>query len=207
MIPTRARQICWLIAAGLCTGASSLAAQDPDTTTSVAAPVLRRASWFTDQRVFQVGDIITVIVDEQVVASERSIKNARSDRNLNSDVGIQDGGFLALPTSALGFSSSQDQNSRISSEANRRGDLNAVLSVRVVGFEPNGLLRVAGERSVKIDGREQKVTLAGVVRSDDISPSNIVLSSRIAGATITYDGKTIAPSKGILGKILSIFWP
>ncbi len=202
MIQAKTRQICALIAAGICTVTGSLAAQDSDTT-MIAAPVLRRASWFTDERVFQVGDIVTVIVDERVVASERSTKNARSNRS--QDLGIDDGGFLGLPFSALGFSA--DGNSRNSSEANRRGDLNAILSVRVVGFEPNGLLRVEGERSVKVDGREQKVTLAGVVRSDDISPSNVVLSSRIAGATITYNGKTIAPSKGILGKILSIFWP
>lgn len=192
-----------LIAAGTLGAIRSVAAQAADTGVSVTPPALRRASWFTDQRVFLVGDIITVIVDERMEASERSSKNARASRN--QDLGIDDSGFLGLPFSALGFSA--DGTSRSLGEANRRSNLSAILSVRVVGFEPNGLLRVRGERMLKIDGREQKLTIEGVIRSDDVAPSNFVSSSRVADATVTYDGKNIGPSKGILGKILSIIWP
>jgi flagellar L-ring protein FlgH len=196
-----------LIASGMLGAIRSVAAQTADTSVSVAPPILRRASWLTDQRVFRLGDIITVVIDERMEASERSSKNARSSRSQANDLGIDDGGFLALPFSALGFASAADGTSRDLGEANRRGNLSAILSVRVVGFEPNGLLRVRGERMLKIDGREQKLTIEGVIRSDDVAPSNFVSSSRVADATVTYDGKNIGPSKGILGKILSIIWP
>lgn len=196
-----------LIAAGMFGATRSVAAQTADASVSVTPPALRRASWLTDQRVFRVGDIITVIVDERMEASERSSKNARSSRSQANDLGIDDGGFLALPFSALGFASAADATSRNLGEANRRSNLSAILSVRVVGFEPNGLLRVRGERMLKIDGREQKLTVEGVIRSDDVAPSNLVSSARVANATVTYDGKNIGPSKGILGKILSIIWP
>lgn len=196
-----------LIAAGTLGATRSAAAQTADTSVSVTPPILRRASWFTDQRVFRLGDIITVIIDERMEASERSSKNARSSRSQSNDLGIDDGGFLPLPFSALGFTSAADGTSRSLGEANRRGDLSAIISVRVVGFEPNGLLRVRGERMLMIDGRKQELTIEGVIRSDDVAPSNFVSSSRVADATVTYDGKNIGPSKGILGKILSIIWP
>ena len=196
-----------LVVAAIFSAPRSMAAQTADTTVSATPPVLRRASWFTDERVFRAGDIITIVVDERMEASERASKNARSSRSQANDLGIDDGGFLALPFSALGFASAADGTSRDIGEADRRGNLEGLLSVRIVGFEPNGLLRIRGERVIKLDGRAQTMSIEGVVRSDDVGPSNFVRSSRVADATISYDGKTIGPSKGILGKILSIIWP
>ena len=46
-----------------------------------------------------------------------------------------------------------------------------------------------------------------LVRAEDVSSANMVPSSRIADAVISYKGKKIAPRSGILGKILSILWP
>ena len=196
-----------LVVAAIFSAPRSMAAQTADATVSATPPVLRRASWFTDERVFRAGDIITIVVDERMEASERASKNARSSRSQANDLGIDDGGFLALPFSALGFASAADGTSRDIGEADRRGNLEGLLSVRIVGFEPNGLLRIRGERVIKLDGRAQTMSIEGVVRSDDVGPSNFVRSSRVADATISYDGKTIGPSKGILGKILSIIWP
>ena len=79
--------------------------------------------------------------------------------------------------------------------------------MRVIGFEGANLLRIRGTRVVEVDGRKQEVSLEGLVRSEDVSPSNIVQSSRVADAVIAYDGKNIGPSRGIIGSILSILWP
>ena len=49
--------------------------------------------------------------------------------------------------------------------------------------------------------------LRGIVRPEDVSAANLVSSTRIADAVITYKGKKIGPRAGILGKILSILWP
>ena len=46
-----------------------------------------------------------------------------------------------------------------------------------------------------------------MIRTEDVTCSNTVLSSRIAEAVITYKGKKIGPRTGILGKILAILWP
>jgi flagellar basal body L-ring protein FlgH len=49
--------------------------------------------------------------------------------------------------------------------------------------------------------------LTGLVRPQDVSPQNVVLSSRIAGASISYNGNTMAAKRGLLGRILAIIWP
>jgi flagellar L-ring protein precursor FlgH len=77
----------------------------------------------------------------------------------------------------------------------------------VVQIEPNGVAHIEGEKVVTVDGRDQEVKLAGFVRPEDVSSTNLVLSSRIVGATISYDGDNVGPKRGILGKILGIFWP
>ena len=58
-----------------------------------------------------------------------------------------------------------------------------------------------------MDGRRQQMTLRGFVRPEDVSPQNVVLSSRIADAAISYRGNGIGPRRGILGGIAAFFWP
>lgn len=191
---------------GLVLGSHHVVAQTEEAA-STPPPVLRRASWLTDERTFRTGDIITIVVDERVAARERTSKTATASRNQRNQFGIQEDGSLGISPSSLGFNTGIDSESRDIGEANRQGDLAAVLSVRVIGFEPGGILRVRGERFVKVDGREQTVTIEGLVRTEDVSSSNIVLSSRVADASISYDGKNIAPRRGIIASLLSIFWP
>jgi flagellar L-ring protein precursor FlgH len=123
------------------------------------------------------------------------------------DLGLQHNSSMGIPQGSASFATGAAHKSRNDGTANREGGLTAVLSVRVIGFEGASLLRVRGSRVVEVDGRKQEVSLEGLVRSEDVSPSNIVQSSRVADAVISYDGKNIGPSRGIIGSILSIFWP
>jgi flagellar L-ring protein precursor FlgH len=54
---------------------------------------------------------------------------------------------------------------------------------------PNGDLLVGGEQLLAINDEQQKVVLQGRVRPQDISDGNVVLSTRLADASITYQGE------------------
>ena len=54
---------------------------------------------------------------------------------------------------------------------------------------PNGDLRIAGEQFLLVNEEQQKVTLDGRVRPQDVSDGNVVLSTRLADARITYLGE------------------
>ena len=166
-----------------------------------------RASWLSDRLPIQVGDILTIVVDEQAAANEQVSKVATSDRDQSASASASITTSPITGSGSAGFGTGLGANSRDIGEAGRSGGLEAVLSVRVMEIEPNGVLRIEGTKVVAVDGREQEVKLQGFVRSEDVLSTNLVLSTRVAEATISYDGKNIGPKKGIIGKILGIFWP
>ncbi len=180
----------------------------PGAAIAVAAPALnpQRASWLSDHRPLRVGDILTIVVDEQTAAREQVTTDAAANRamhpklNIGVDVGSKLGPAKELSTGIE--SSSHDQ-----SNAQRSGNLTAVIAVKVAALDALGNARIEGAKVVTVDGRNQEVKLAGTVRPEDVSPDYLVSSSRIADATISYKGKKIGPRMGILGKILSILWP
>jgi flagellar L-ring protein precursor FlgH len=63
------------------------------------------------------------------------------------------------------------------------------LGVTVREVLANGDLRVSGEQMLAVNGEQQRVTLEGRVRPSDVSDGNVVLSTRLADARITYVGE------------------
>ncbi len=165
-----------------------------------------RAGWLSDRLPLRIGDLLTIIVDESAAASERVSTTATADRaqraKLNAGVDA-----LARLGPLKDFGTGMENSSRDVGESGRRGDLSAVLTVRVTDVDGGGVATIQGAKNVTVDGRAQLVEIKGLVRAEDVSSANTVPSSRIADAVITYKGKKIAPRSGILGKILSILWP
>ncbi len=171
-----------------------------------AASSQPRAGWFSDRFPLRAGALLTIVVDEATAASERVSTRATADRGQRAQIGVG-----LDPANRLGpakdFRTGLESSSSDVGESGRRGQLTAVLTVRVLEIDANGVATIEGTKNVVVDGRTQQVKLRGLVRAEDVSSRNLVSSSRIADAVITYDGKKIGPRSGILGKILSILWP
>ncbi len=165
-----------------------------------------RASWYSDRLPLRVGDIVTIVVDEQTSASERVTTTATTSRLLHSQLGLNVDSALRIGPSKE-FKTGLDNSSNDDGSANRQGNLTSVLSARIVSIEASGVAKIEASKSVTVDGRLQEVKISGLIRPEDVSPSNAVSSNRIAEAVISYKGKKIGPRSGILGKILSILWP
>jgi flagellar L-ring protein precursor FlgH len=184
------------------------ATQAPPSAPSAVASAqpANRAGWFSDKRPLRVGDIVTIVVDETVSASERQSQTGSAKRSQSMGLNVNVSPTLKIGP-AKGFESGVNNDSRNTGDAGRTGDLTTTISVRVVSIEPSGIAKLKGEKTVSVDGRNQVIQLEGVVRPEDVTSENTVASSRIAESVISYKGKKIGPSKGILGSILSIFWP
>lgn len=211
--------VSWIAALFALGTASSLAAQNPPaaptttaatpapaTTAVAAAPGASRAGWFSDKRPLRVGDIVTIIVDEAVNSRERNTDNATKRRNQEMGLNLNVGEAVKIGPQK-GFQSGVGNTSQETGVADRSGGLSAVISVRVISMEPTGIAKVKGVKTVGVDGRNQVIDVEGVIRPEDVMADNTVYSSRIAESVISYKGKRIGPSKGIIGGILSIFWP
>jgi flagellar L-ring protein precursor FlgH len=193
------------------------AAQDStatDTTAAAAAPAapavrplsLQRASWLYDRQPLRIGDILTIVVDEQTRTRERTSLVAGESRRSGLGLNVGAASDVRLgPAKSLASSIAHDQ--RDVGEQGRDGDVAGTITVRVTELDALGNARVEGTKVLTVDGRKQEIEMAGTIRPDDVSAINTVTSSRVADAEITFKGKKIGAKRGILGNILSILWP
>ena len=122
--------------------------------------------WLADGRRFQVGDIITVVVDEYTSASADRATSALEDRRTDAGLGLRANTTVVDGTvgSFLGNESMQRGRDY------RQDRLNSEVSVRVTEVENGGGLRIEGTKILVIDEHEQEVTVRGVIRPQDITP-------------------------------------
>lgn len=207
----------WMLVLALIAFAGAAFAQNAATpaapdSTAVATParpsLAARTSWLGDRAPLRVGDLVTIVVDERTASRERVSQVADGQRSQKTalDANI-DSGSGAPTAYDVGINTGLGQKSRDVGEAQRLGDLTAVLTARVTAVEPSGIATIEGTKKVTVDGRLSEVSLKGLIRGEDVSHSNTVLSTRVAGAEILYRGKKISPRSSFVGKLLGTVWP
>ncbi|MEO8622105.1 MAG: flagellar basal body L-ring protein FlgH [bacterium] len=177
-------------------------AQPAATDTTTQRPT--RHSWTSDRREFAVGDILTVLVDESTLASASKGQSASDAQS--RDLGLS--APSALPVD-LSLGTNKGSSSRQSGQATRDLRFRGEMTVRVTKIEANGVLEVKGLRTVDVDKNKQQLSLTGFVRPQDVSPINTVASARIADAQVLYtlSGDLGGTRGGIIGRLVSVFWP
>jgi flagellar L-ring protein precursor FlgH len=200
-----------LLLAALAAVAGAQGAAAPDSTAlpdSAVAPPAKppRASWLSDRLPLRVGDLVTILVNEQTTANEHVSQIATGNRSQRADLNAGIGTDSRIGPNKS-FGAGMNNNSRDVGDAGRNADFTAVLTVRIVEIAPNGVAKISGGKKVTVDGRAQDVTLTGVIRAADVDARNQVRSDRIADAVLTYKGKKIAPKTGMLGSLLGMLWP
>jgi flagellar L-ring protein FlgH len=135
-----------------------------------------------DNKAFRVGDLVTVQVFENSSASTSADTGTRRKGGI---VGELSHGGKSVAQTTIGVGGDFDGGGR----TQRANKLLVTLSVTVKEVLANGDLRLHGEQVLTVNQEPQKVTLEGRVRSIDISDSNVVLSTRLSDAKITYVGE------------------
>ncbi|WP_374668337.1 flagellar basal body L-ring protein FlgH [Ramlibacter sp.] len=153
---------------------------------AAAAESLYRENSFrpltADSKAFRPGDVLTVQVFESATASTSADTDTRRRHGLSAD--LSHAGRTAAQTS-LGVGGEFAGGGR----TQRASRLLATLTVTVREVLPNGDLQVSGEQTLLVNQEPQKVTVDGRVRPHDISDANVVLSTRLADARISYVGE------------------
>jgi len=138
----------------------------------------------SDSRAFRPGDVVTVMLNETTQASKSADTQFGKDSSVSVSPSVLAGKTVKTDI-ALG--GSRDFSGKASSS--QQNTLQGAITVIVHEVLPNGLLRVAGEKSLYLNQGEEFVRLAGYVRADDIDTDNRVSSQRIANARIAYSGQ------------------
>lgn len=134
-----------------------------------------------DNKAFRVGDMLTIQVFENSSATSSADTGTRRRNGIAADLSHRSGNVAQV---GLSVSGDFDGGGR----TQRTNRVLATLTVSVKEVLPNGELWVGGEQMLTVNQELQKVTLQGRVRPVDISDGNIVLSTRLADAKISYVG-------------------
>src|SRR3546814_1679253 len=73
-------------------------------------------------------------------------------------------------------------------QATQSNTLSGEISVTIAEVYPNGTMLVRGEKLVTLNRGDEYIRIAGIVRPEDITADNRILSTRVADARITYSG-------------------
>lgn len=167
---------------------------------------------FEDPRAHNIGDLLTILLEEKTDASKKSSTSTSKDSSYS----------MATPTilgAPLLVNGKNMFNNAFSSTGGFEGDgtttqsnsLKASITVTVVDVLANGNLMIRGEKVMTINQGDEFIRVSGIVRPVDISPENTISSAKIANAEIIVGGNgTVADAgkQGWLGRFFtSEWWP
>ncbi len=179
-------------------------------------------TWFEDKKARRVGDLITIVFNEQTDASKTASTSASKDSFTSmanptifgSSLQFNVPGVVPLQTNiGNNLQTSIDTSADFagSGSSSQSNSLSGSVTVTVSEVLGNGNLRVRGEKRVRLNQGTELVQVSGIVRPQDIRTDNSVLSSQIADAHINYKGQGIIAdvnTNGWFGRIfMSKYWP
>ncbi|WP_093793176.1 flagellar basal body L-ring protein FlgH [Sporomusa acidovorans] len=157
------------------------------------------ANLFFDHRAHGVGDVITIVINESTSANRTG--NAANSKSASANLGAGTGLFTFInPVSGSASDSFKSQGS-----ISNTNKVTGRVTVKVTEVKPNGLLFVTGTQTIKQNADEQKITITGLVRPEDVTVDNTVLSSNVADAQLKIEGKGPLASKQRQGILTQIF--
>jgi flagellar L-ring protein precursor FlgH len=153
-------------------------------------------SFFIDQRASQVGDILTVNID--IDDSAKTSNATASARTAGVSAGVPHFfGLESIPGKVLpsGYDPSNmvDTTSKSSNagsgSVDRAEKISLTIAAVVTAVLPNGNLVIQGTQEVLTNAEVRQLTIAGIVRPEDISSSNTIKHTQIAEARLSYGGR------------------
>lgn len=150
----------------------------------------RMASLSTDYKAATTGDLITIVVVQDVTTSNSGAIS--TDRSFKTSSGVD-----SLPgriktggvTNLLGLHSADTLSSK--GQATSASRVTTTLAGRVVAVLSSGNLVIEAERSIVMNHERQNILLRGVVRRGDIGPNNTVASNTIGNLELEIKGKGV----------------
>lgn len=141
---------------------------------------------FEDRRPRVVGDILTIVLDEEVSASKNARTNADRNGSASLELDTLPDALETLAEYGFDISGASDFDGGGGSQANN--SFTGTITVSVLEVMNNGNLRVRGEKQIAINQGTEFIRFSGVVNPRTITAQNSVPSTQVADARIEYVG-------------------
>lgn len=153
-------------------------------------------AFFHDPRASHVGDILTVniAINDAAKVQNETVANRKTSNTLGIPnlLGFESTLGRLLPK-AFNPSSAISTNGSTGSDGlgsvNRSEAINLTIAAVVTQVLANGNLVIQGKQEVQINQELRELTIAGIVRPEDITSSNTIQHTQIAEARVSYGGK------------------
>ena len=153
-------------------------------------------AFFADQRAARVGDILTVLIEIDDSAKTNNTTSAGRTSTMNAGVphllGLESSLGKILPGGydpANALSTNSKTTSTGAGSVDRSEKISLTIAAVVTAVLPNGNLVIQGTQEVRTNAEVRQLTVAGIVRPEDISSANTIKHSQIAEARISYGGR------------------
>ena len=161
---------------------------------------MQGTSLFADKKDLQVGDIIQIVISEDLTSKSNNKRELTSTRDNSLGGGL----LAATGTNTLGgavgsaankFNSNLGVNFETNSSASDKGKVKTELdetfattiSAIIEETYQNGNYYIKGRKEMLIEGQRQEIIVSGVIRPYDITSDNSINSSQIADLKLLYD--------------------
>jgi len=167
-------------------------------------------AWFGRGRNYQVGDIITVLLNEstQAARSQNSEVNRDAKNSLPTGMNTTVGNISPFLRGIDLTNNTMDSKSK--GQADQAASLVGSVAVTVVEILANGNLLVKGEKKLGLSEGTEVIQVSGIIRPEDVGPNSTVQSKRLANAQIAYRGTgdlANAAKAGWGTSLMHKFWP
>ena len=166
-------------------------AAEVKTAGSIWSPEGRLVRLGTDAKAARLHDVVSIVVTESLAAStDGQVKNSRASNTTSGLSGL----FGKLKaTNALqnlaGMAASSGLTAQGQSSTN--SSLATTFGAEVVDVLPNGMLVVQATRQLTFSQQTQLIRLRGLVRPEDVSAHNEVMSTAMTDLELEVTGKGI----------------
>lgn len=155
---------------------------------------------FEDRRPRNVGDIVTVVLNEKTAAAKNVATNTNRGGSANLGIAAAPGFMDGVINAKLDTSMEGGNQLKGTGDSSANNTFTGTITTTVMGVLPNGNLQVAGEKQIAINRGSEFVRFSGVVDPRSITGANTVSSTQVADARIEYR------SKGLMDEVQSMGW-
>jgi flagellar L-ring protein FlgH len=166
-------------------------------------------------RTLEVGDIITVVVEETINARTQANTDTKKESEIQSEAGADENSFI---TDALKLAATKlpvwhidaENEHRTTGKTQRSNTLTTTISCTVMEVFENNNARIEGSKRVTVNREDSEILVTGMIRARDVSSTNTVSSDQVADAVIQLKGRGDLwnnQRRGLLTRFLDWFSP
>jgi len=145
----------------------------------------------TDVKAFRVHDVVMIVVSESLTAStDGQVKDSRAS-NANSAITSLFGALKASNSMQNLLGANAGSGLTAQGQSTTDSSLTTTFGAEVMDVLPNGMLVVQATRQLTFSQQTQLITLRGLVRPEDVSNQNQVLSTAMTDLELEVTGKGI----------------